>query len=185
MTALLPLSSSKVRPSRCPTNDATLRPTGTEPVKEISGSRSSRTMRSASSTRSVVQSAKTPGCPASSKTRLQRCCIPTAQSGAFGEGFHNTVLPVTAAMNAFQAQTATGKLNAVMTPTTPKGCHCSYIRCCGRSECMVRPYNMRESPTAKSAMSIISCTSPSPSALIFPTSRAIRLPRASFCSLSA
>ena len=49
-------------------------------------------------------------------------------------------------MNAFQAQTATGKLNAVITPTTPKGCHCSYIRCRVRSECMVRPYNMRESP---------------------------------------
>ena len=30
-----------------------------------------------------------------------------------------------AARKAFQAQTATGKLKAVMTPTGPSGCHCS------------------------------------------------------------
>ena len=41
--------------------------------------------------------------------------------------------------SAFQAHTATGKLKAEMMPTTPSGCHCSYMRCCGRSECMVRP----------------------------------------------
>ena len=35
--------------------------------------------------------------------------------------------------------TATGKLKAVITPTTPSGCHCSYIRCAGRSECIVLP----------------------------------------------
>src|SRR5271170_3287367 len=44
---------------------------------------------------------------------------------------------------------------------------------------MVRPYNMRDCPTAKSAMSIISCTSPSPSALILPFSMDTRLPSAS------
>ena len=32
---------------------------------------------------------------------------------------------------AFQAQTATGKLNAVMMPIGPSGCHCSIIRCRG------------------------------------------------------
>jgi len=36
--------------------------------------------------------------------------------------------PAIAARNAFQDQTATGKLNAVITPTGPRGCHCSYIR---------------------------------------------------------
>ena len=36
---------------------------------------------------------------------------------------------------------------------------------------------MRDWPTAKSAMSIISCTSPSPSALILPISSDTRLPR--------
>ena len=39
----------------------------------------------------------------------------------------------------FQDQTATGKLKAEMMPTTPSGCHCSNMRCWGRSECMLRP----------------------------------------------
>ena len=38
-----------------------------------------------------------------------------------------------AARNAFQDHTATGKLKAEITPTTPSGCHCSYMRCCERS----------------------------------------------------
>ena len=41
-----------------------------------------------------------------------------------------------AARNAFHDQTATGKLKALMTPTTPSGCHCSNMRCFGRSECI-------------------------------------------------
>ena len=36
--------------------------------------------------------------------------------------------PQTRASAVFQDQTATGKLNAEMTPTTPSGCHCSIIR---------------------------------------------------------
>src|SRR5882757_6231695 len=44
---------------------------------------------------------------------------------------------------------------------------------------MVRPYSMRDCPTAKSAISIISWTSPTPSALILPFSIDTRLPRAS------
>ena len=59
--------------------------------------------------------------------------------GAFGEGFHTTLSPHTAAIIAFQAHTATGKLNAVITATGPSGCHCSYMRCAGRSECIDRP----------------------------------------------
>ena len=43
------------------------------------------------------------------------------------------------AMAAFQLHTATGKLNALMTPTTPSGCHCSNMRWSGRSDAMVRP----------------------------------------------
>ena len=44
-----------------------------------------------------------------------------------------------AAIAAFQAQTATGKLNALTIPIGPIGCHCSYMRWCGRSECIVNP----------------------------------------------
>ena len=49
----------------------------------------------------------------------------------------------------------------------------------GLSECMVLPYSIRDCPTAKSAMSIISCTSPSPSCLILPISRETKLPKGS------
>jgi len=107
------------------------------------------------------------------------CCTAREHSAVLGEGFHTVALPLIAARNAFQDHTATGKLNADITPTTPSGCHCSYMRCWGRSECMVRPYSMRDWPTAKSAISIISWTSPTPSALILPFSRDTRLPSAS------
>ena len=56
-----------------------------------------------------------------------------------GDGFQIMVSPQTAAMKAFQDQTATGKLNALMIPMGPSGCHCSYMRWPGRSECMVLP----------------------------------------------
>ena len=72
-------------------------------------------------------------------TRLQMCCTAIAVSGVCGDGFQITVSPQTAASAAFHAQTATGKLNAVMTPTGPSGCHCSNIRCRGRSLAIVRP----------------------------------------------
>ena len=41
-----------------------------------------------------------------------------------GDGFQITESPQTSASAVFQLQTATGKLNAVMTPTGPSGCHC-------------------------------------------------------------
>ena len=78
--------------------------------------------------------------------------------------------PHTAASMAFQLHTATGKLKAEIMPTMPSGWYCSYMRCAGRSECMVKPCSWRERPTAKSQMSIISCTSPRPSCRILPIS---------------
>ena len=48
-------------------------------------------------------------------------------------------VPHTSATAAFHAHTATGKLNAVITPTTPSGCQVSSRRCPGRSDAMVRP----------------------------------------------
>ena len=62
-----------------------------------------------------------------------------AQSGAFSEGFHTTLLPQTHARAAFQDHTATGKLNADITPTTPIGCQNSDILWPGRSEGIVSP----------------------------------------------
>ena len=93
--------------------------------------------------------------------------------------------PQTSAIAAFHAHTATGKLNAVMTPTTPSGCHVSISRWPGRSEAMVLPYSCRDSPTANSQMSIISCTSPRASEVIFPASMVTSAARSSLCSTSS
>ena len=82
--------------------------------------------------------------------------LATAVNGTSSDGFQTLVSPHTAAMAAFQLQTATGKLKAEIMPMGPRGCHCSYMRCWGRSLCMVKPYNWRLRPTAKSQMSIIS-----------------------------
>ena len=72
-------------------------------------------------------------------TRFARCWTASAVSGVFGDGFHTVALPQTAESIAFHAHTATGKLKAEIVATTPSGCHCSIIRCCGRSEAIVRP----------------------------------------------
>ena len=54
-------------------------------------------------------------------TWLHSFCTAMAVRGACGEGFQIMVSPHTAANAAFQAQTATGKLKDVITPTTPSG----------------------------------------------------------------
>ncbi len=108
-----------------------------------------------------------------------------AVKGASGEGFQIMVSPQTAAIIAFQAQTAAGKLKAVMMPIGPSGCHCSIIRCLGRSLAIVKPWSWRDRPTAKSHMSIISWTSPSPSERILPVSSVISKPRSALCSRRA
>ena len=79
------------------------------------------------------------GKPPAFSASLQMRIAAIAESGVFGDGFQIEMLPQTAATNAFQAYTATGKLNALMIAITPSGCHCSYMRCPGRSECIVRP----------------------------------------------
>src|SRR5690242_12860916 len=103
----------------------------------------------------------------------------TPQRGVFSEGFQTITSPQTSANIAFHDQTATGKLNADITPTIPSGCHCSYIRCKFLSECIVSPYNCLDNPTAKSQISIISCTSPQPSCKLLPISYETSLPNGS------
>ena len=146
------------------------RPIRQEPVAEISGSRRSASIFSPTSAPRPITRLKTPLRPLRSITRLAMFCTATAVSGVLDDGFQTMVSPQTAAIATFQAQTATGKLKAVMMPIGPSGCHCSYIRCWGRSECIVRPYSWRDSPTAKSQTSIISWTSPRPSERILPIS---------------
>ena len=111
---------------------------------------------------------------------LEALIVASAESGVFSDGFQITGSPQTSASAAFQDQTATGKLNAEMIAHGPSGCQVSVMRWPGRSEAMARPDNCRERPTAKSQMSIISCTSPRPSETILPTSRVTSAPKASF-----
>lgn len=56
----------------------------------------------------------------------------------------------------FQPNTATGKLNAVIMPTTPKGFHYSIMKCDGLSDGITNPYNDLDNPQAISQMSMIS-----------------------------
>ena len=52
-------------------------------------------------------------------------------TGVFSDGFQTTASPQTKASAAFHDHTATGKLKAEMTPTTPTGCQVSIMRCDG------------------------------------------------------
>ncbi|MNN37639.1 hypothetical protein D3C81_1515970 [compost metagenome] len=121
---------------------------------------------------------------AAASTRSSSPCAASAHSDAFSDGFHSTPLPHTSASAAFHAHTATGKLKAEITPHRPYGCQVSRIACCGRSEAMVSPCSWRDRPTAKSQISIISCTSPSPSCRILPVSSDTSRPSAGLCSRS-
>lgn len=51
-------------------------------------------------------------------------------------------------MALFHPYTATGKLNALMTATTPKGFQFSSKTCSGLSEGKIFPSNIRDNPTA-------------------------------------
>ena len=139
MIALLPEHSSRQRPNRSATTCAICLPTADDPVNDTRETRGSAASRAAASRPESISSVKIGGKLSSAMIRLHSCWTAIAASGVFGEGFQTVALPHTAESSAFHAQTATGKLNAVITPTTPSGCHCSYIRCPGRSECMVLP----------------------------------------------
>lgn len=137
--ALLPPSSSSERPMRRATRSPTWRPTFVEPVKLIIATRLSSTMRSASALSVSLNRKNRSGKPPALSASLQMRIEAIADSGVLPEGFQIEMSPQTAATNEFHAHTATGKLNAEMIPTMPSGCHCSYMRWPGRSECMVRP----------------------------------------------
>ena len=60
---------------------------------------------------------------------MKMACVAIAVRGVFSDGFHTIAFPHTRARAEFQLHTATGKLKALITPTTPNGCHCSCRRC--------------------------------------------------------
>ena len=136
--ALLPPSSSSERPSRAATRGASAWPIAVEPVAETSGTRGSST-----STRPALPistcSSPSGASPNRSAARRNSASQASAVSGVCDDGFQSTGSPHTNASAEFQLQTATGKLNAVMTPIGPSGCHVSIIRWPGRSEAIVSP----------------------------------------------
>ena len=109
------------------------------PVALISGMRGSFTIASPTGSTSPTARLNTPSNPVPAMTSWTMFVTAIDVSGTAGEGFQIIVSPHTAASSAFQAHTATGKLKAVMIPTGPNGCHCSYMRWRGRSDGMVSP----------------------------------------------
>nr|GME15769.1 Uncharacterised protein [Ipomoea batatas] len=81
--------------------------------------------------------------------------IAIVTNGVVGAPFLTTELPQTRAIHAFHPRTAHGKLNAVITPTTPRGFHVSNIIWLGRSDGMTDPFSCRLNPTAKSSVDYI------------------------------
>ena len=137
--ALLPPSSRSVRPIRAATRGATCAPIRSDPVALTSWTRGSSSSGPAASGRAITSGASPGGAPTSRAARSSSAVQPIAVRGVSSEGFQTTASPQTRATAEFQAQTATGKLNAEMTATTPSGCQVSISRCPGRSEGMVRP----------------------------------------------
>lgn len=99
--------------------------------------------------------------------------------------FHIVRSPQIIAIPKFQQNTATGKLNAEITAIKPKGFHYSIMKWLGLSEGMTDPLIPLDIPQAISKISIASYTSPRPSDLIFPISKEIKAPKASFFFLNS
>src|SRR5699024_6487572 len=112
-----------------------------DPVADTNATRLSSTNASPTSRPPRTTRCTFEGAPTSATARINNAWQPNAVNGVSSDGFHTTVFPHTNATQVFHDHTATGKLNAVMTPTTPSGCQVSMRRCPGRSEGMVRPYS--------------------------------------------
>src|SRR5690242_15317747 len=127
MMALLPPSSSSAFPNRALTVVATAFPIRTEPVADNNAV--------LSSAESICPTLKSPltiqltpsGTPFFMNTSEIMFWHAMLHNGVFSDGFQMQTSPHTHASMAFQDQTATGKLNAVITPTIPNGWYCSYI----------------------------------------------------------
>src|ERR1044071_9554186 len=116
--ALLPPNSSNALPNLAPTAAPTALPIRVEPVADTSGTRASLLIHSPVSRPPTTR----PLTPSGTLLALNTLAIifwqAIAVSGVFSDGFHTQVLPHTQARKLFQLQTATGKLNALMMPTT-------------------------------------------------------------------
>uniref|UniRef100_A0A2M4B1T4 Putative secreted protein n=1 Tax=Anopheles triannulatus TaxID=58253 RepID=A0A2M4B1T4_9DIPT len=147
MSALLPPSSSSTRPNRRCTSTPTSRPTAVLPVNESNRTRSSAARRRPTSV-PPWQSVTTGGSLFRRSTSATIRVVATLTSGVLGAPFHRTASPTVSAIAAFQPNTAHGKLNAEMIPTSPSGFHFSRIVWPARSDGSIWPAYIRDSPTA-------------------------------------
>ncbi len=118
IAALLPPSSSSARAKRAASRGPTARPMAVEPVAETTATRGIVDQRLADVAAADQQLARGPSgaSPNRRMARANTACVASAVSGVFSDGFHTTGSPHTSASAAFHAHTATGKLNAVITP---------------------------------------------------------------------
>ena len=113
---------------RAATRGPTARPMRQDPVADISGSRGSSTSFSPISRPPITTAINPSGAsPYSASARAKSCAKARAVTGVFSDGFQTTGSPHTIAIAKFQAQTATGKLKAEITPMGPSGCQISRI----------------------------------------------------------
>ncbi len=104
-------------------------PMTVEPVAETSGRRgSSASWRARSAPPITISSRPSGASPKAAAARRRSAWQASAVSGVRSLGFHTTGSPQTSASAEFQLHTATGKLNALMTPTGPSGCQVSSMR---------------------------------------------------------
>ena len=131
IAALFPLSPSSERPRRAAMAGAIALPIVVEPVAETSAMRGSLGEAGQRGRRRRRRCSKSPSgtSPCRSAARASSDVVAIAVRGVRSEGFHTTGSPHTSASAAFQLHTATGKLNALITPTGPSGCHVSVRRC--------------------------------------------------------
>ena len=141
ITALLPPSSSRDLPRRAATVAATCLPMRVDPVADTRATRWSSATHFPTWVPPLITEEMPSGSSFSAKTSASSFWQARLQRGTFSLGFQTQTSPHTRARAVFQLQTATGKLKADMMPTMPSGWYCSYMRCSGRSECMVSPCN--------------------------------------------
>jgi hypothetical protein len=119
MMALLPPSSSKDRPKRSPTAAPTALPMRVLPVALTKGMRVSWLIHSPTSRPPLMITLTPSGTPLRLNTRSVMCWQAMLHRGVFSLGFQRHTSPQIHASAVFQLHTATGKLKAVMMPTSP------------------------------------------------------------------
>ncbi|SHU73441.1 Uncharacterised protein [Mycobacteroides abscessus subsp. abscessus] len=133
--AFLPPISAWTGMPRAAPAAAIRRPTPVEPVNVRASTRLSFTMASPTPVSPTTRFNTPGGSPAASNAWARRM----ANSGTVLAGFHSTALPYTNAGAIFQAGMAIGKLNGVITPTTPRGLRVTRMCSPRRGELKISP----------------------------------------------